>query len=98
MSSLNTHMYIHTMHTHKHCSTSLSLSPLSLPPLSLTACLTQDGKHKLKLSQRKDYYKILGIGKSASPDDIKKAYRKKAMAHHPGQGAMYVCGVWCVCP
>jgi len=31
----------------------------------------------------KDYYKTLGISKSASEDDIKKAYRKAAMAHHP---------------
>ncbi|XWO14162.1 Chaperone protein DnaJ [Candidatus Hepatincola sp. Pdp] len=31
----------------------------------------------------KDYYQILGISKSASPADIKAAYRKKAMEHHP---------------
>jgi curved DNA-binding protein len=30
-----------------------------------------------------DYYKILGIGKSASPDDIKNAYRKLARKYHP---------------
>src|ERR1700694_4887045 len=30
-----------------------------------------------------DYYKILGLGKNASPDDIKKAYRKLARSHHP---------------
>ena len=30
-----------------------------------------------------DYYKILGIDKSASADDIKKAYRKLARKHHP---------------
>jgi curved DNA-binding protein len=31
----------------------------------------------------KDYYKILGLTKTASQDDIKKAYRKLAMVYHP---------------
>lgn len=30
-----------------------------------------------------DYYKILGVNKTASEDDIKKAYRKLARKHHP---------------
>lgn len=30
-----------------------------------------------------DYYKILGLNKDASTDDIKKAYRKLARKHHP---------------
>ncbi len=33
----------------------------------------------------KDYYKILGVDKTASADVIKKAYRKLAMKHHPDQ-------------
>ena len=37
----------------------------------------------LKMSKRKDYYKILGIDKSASEQQIKKAYRKLALVHHP---------------
>jgi len=31
----------------------------------------------------KDYYKILGVEKSASKDEIKKAFRKQAHVHHP---------------
>lgn len=31
----------------------------------------------------KDYYKVLGIPKGASEDEIKKAYRKQALRHHP---------------
>ena len=33
-----------------------------------------------------DHYKTLGIDKNASPDDIKKAYRKLAGKHHPDKG------------
>jgi molecular chaperone DnaJ len=32
---------------------------------------------------KRDYYEVLGINKDASEDDIKKAYRKLAMQHHP---------------
>lgn len=32
---------------------------------------------------KRDYYEVLGISKSASADDIKKAYRKKAIEYHP---------------
>lgn len=31
----------------------------------------------------KDYYKILGVGRDSSPEDIKKAYRSLAMRYHP---------------
>ena len=36
--------------------------------------------------QNKDYYQILGIGKNASVDEIKKAFRRQAVKHHPDQG------------
>ena len=32
---------------------------------------------------KRDYYEILGITKSSSPEDIKKSYRKVAMQYHP---------------
>jgi len=46
--------------------------------------LLHEAKHALKKSQRKDYYRILGIERNANEDEIKKAYRKRALAHHPG--------------
>ncbi|KPJ11757.1 DnaJ-like subfamily C member 7 [Papilio machaon] len=49
--------------------------------------LLHEAKITLKKSKRKDYYKILGVEKNASEDDIKKAYRKRALVHHPDRHA-----------
>lgn len=35
------------------------------------------------MENKRDYYEVLGVGRDATPDQIKKAYRKLALQYHP---------------
>lgn len=40
----------------------------------------------LKRSKTKDYYKILGVSRDCTDAELKKAYRKESLTHHPDKG------------
>lgn len=65
---------------------------LHVPLYNLVWCPWQDrdirvglqkAEHGLKLSKRKDWYKVLGLSNMASAADIKRAYKKLALQWHP---------------
>ena len=56
-------------------------------PSSENRAAVKEAKRLEKLAKRKDYYKILDISRSASDYEIKKAYKRLAMLHHPDRHA-----------
>ena len=36
-----------------------------------------------KMAEKRDYYEILGVGRGATADEVKKSYRKLAIQYHP---------------
>lgn len=38
------------------------------------------------MTTKRDYYEVLGVSKNASADEIKKAFRRAAVEHHPDRG------------
>jgi chaperone protein DnaJ len=49
-------------------------------------CGTAFQQLRCKSDKKKDHYEVLGVAKGASEAELKKAYRKRAMATHPDKG------------
>jgi hypothetical protein len=52
----------------------------------MTVYENTNSKDIAKTANAKDYYKIMGLQRNATPEEIKKAYHKLALIHHPDKG------------
>jgi DnaJ-domain-containing protein 1 len=72
-----------------------------LPPYcSLMICNRLSGGGDEPTEESDDYYAVLGLEKTATPDQIKKSYRKLALKYHPDKNrdpaaAEKVIFLWC---
>ncbi len=46
-------------------------------------CVRVSEESKRNMATKRDYYEVLGVARDASEQEIKKAYRRMAMKHHP---------------
>lgn len=60
---------------------------MRMDPSQNNKAILTEAKKQQKIAKRKDYYKILCVNRNATEDEIKRAYRKQAVLHHPDKHA-----------